>query len=58
MIRMQFGEDFTDFADHRLHDLVVGVEQVVAAHARLARDAGGDHDDVGVGGVLVVVGAE
>ncbi len=47
-----------DLADHIAHDLVVGVEQVVAAHAGLARDAGGDDDDVGVGGVGVVVGAD
>ena len=32
-------------------------EQVVAAHARLARHAGGDDDHVGAGDVLVVVGA-
>ena len=44
-------------ADDRFHDVVVRVEQVVAAHAGLARDAGGDDDDVGVRGVFVVVGA-
>ena len=33
-------------ADHGLHDVVVRVKQVVAAHAGLARDACGDHDDV------------
>src|SRR5262249_39113825 len=43
--------------DHVLHDLEIGVEQVVAAHARLARDAGGDHHNVRVGRVGVVVGA-
>jgi hypothetical protein len=36
---------------------VIRVEQVVAAHAGLARDAGGDHDDVGIRGVFVIVGA-
>ena len=41
-----------------LDDLVVGVEEVVAAHPRLAGDAGGDDDDVGPGGVLVVVRPE
>ena len=41
-----------------LDDLVVRVEQVVAAHPGLARDAGGDHHDVGAGGVLVVVRAD
>src|ERR1700685_3889425 len=44
-------------ADNRFHDVVVGVEQVVAAHAGLARNARGYHDDVGIRGVLVVVGA-
>ncbi len=47
-----------DLADHVVHDLVVGVEQIVAAHAGLAGNSGGDDDDVGVGGVGVVVGAE
>ena len=55
MIRMQFGEYCDDLADHVLHDLVVGVEQVVAAHAGLARNAGGDDDDVGIRCVGVVV---
>ena len=45
-------------ADHIVHDLVVGVQQVIAAHARLARNTGGDDDDVRVCGVGVVVGAE
>ena len=45
-------------AHHVAHDLEVGVEQVVAAHAGLARNAGGDDHDVGVGGVGVIVGAE
>ena len=44
------------FAD-RLHHLEVDAEQVVAAHARLARHAGGDDDHVGAGDVGVVVGA-
>ena len=47
-----------NLADYVAHDFVVGVEQVVAAHAGLAGDSGGDDDDVGVGGVGVVVGAE
>ena len=44
-------------ADDAAHDPRVLGQQVVAAHARLARQAGGDHDDVGAGGVGVVVGA-
>jgi hypothetical protein len=44
-------------ADHCFHDVVVGVEQVVAAHARLAWNPRSDHDDVGIRGVFVVVGA-
>src|SRR5205823_1381345 len=46
-----------NFADHVLHDLVIGVEQVVATHAWLARNAGGDDYNVGVRGIGVVVGA-
>ena len=41
----------------RFHDLEVDAEQVVAAHARFARDAGGDDADVGAGDVGVIVGA-
>ena len=41
----------------RLHHLQVDAEQVVAAHARLAGDAGGDDDDVGAGDVGIVVRA-
>ena len=44
--------------DHVFHDLVVRVKQVVAAHAGLARNAGGDDDDVRGGGVGVVLGAD
>ena len=47
-----------DFADDVLHDLVVGVQQIVAAHAWLARDPSGDNDDVGIGRCGVVVGSE
>ena len=45
------------FADYSFHDVVIRVEQVVAAHAGFARDAGGDDDDVGIGSVFVIVGA-
>ena len=41
----------------RLHHLEVDAEQVVAAHAGLARHAGGDDADVGAGDVGVVRGA-
>ena len=43
---------------HVGHDLGVGGEQVVAAHAGLAGDAGGDDDDVAADGVFVVGGAD
>ncbi len=55
---MQFGRVLDDLAHHVLHDLVVGVEQVVAAHAGLARNSRGDHNDVGVRGVGVIIGAD
>ncbi len=44
--------------DAALDDLVVLHQQIVAAHAGLPREAGGLHDDVGVGGVFVAVGAD
>ena len=37
-IKMQLGEYLHDFSVTVLHDFVVGVEQVVAAHAGLARE--------------------
>src|SRR5437763_12563991 len=49
-------DDYQDAVRRALHDfgrdagddLLVLPQQVVAAHARLARQAGRDHDDVGV----------
>ena len=38
-----------DAGADRLHHLQIDAEQVVAAHAGLARHAGGDDDDVGAG---------
>src|SRR5690349_61596 len=38
-------------------DALVGADEVVAAHAGLAGDAGGDDDDIGVFGLVVGVGA-
>src|ERR1700682_1035973 len=40
------------------HDLDVDAEQVLAAHARLARHARGDDDHVGAGHFVVLVGAD
>ena len=39
------------------HDIGVGEEQVVAAHAGLARQPSGDDDDIRVGGGSVIVAA-
>ena len=58
MMRMQFGEWLHDLADYVVHDLVVGIQKVIAAHAGLAWNSGGDDDDVGVGRVGVVVRAD
>ena len=55
---MQFGECLTISRRDVLHDLVVHVQQVVAAHARLARHARGDDDDVGVGALREILGAD
>ncbi len=41
----------------RVHDLGVGGDEIVAAHARLTRDAGGDDDDIGALDRLVIAGA-
>ena len=38
-------------------DFVIGHQEIVAAHARFAREAGGDDRDIGVRGRLVIVGA-
>src|SRR6266852_6641548 len=46
-----------DLADHIVHDFVIGIQKVIAAHSGLARNSGGDDDDVGIGGVGVVVRA-
>ena len=46
-----------DARTDRLHDLEVDAEQVVAAHARLARHTGGDDHHVRAGNVGIVVGA-
>ena len=52
-----FGRIFLDAGADLLHHLEVDAEQVVAAHAGLARHAGGDDADIGAGDRLVVVGA-
>jgi hypothetical protein len=46
-----------DALAHGLHDLEVDAQKVVAAHARLAGDAGGDDADVGTRDVGVGVRA-
>ena len=56
MMRMAFGESLTMASTTRFDHVVVGLQQIVAAHARLARETGGDHDDVAIGGVAVVAG--
>ena len=49
-VRLEAGAD-------RLHHLEIDAEQVVAAHAGLARHAGGDDDDVGAGDRRIVARA-
>jgi hypothetical protein len=44
-----------DRCTHRGDDLGVGPDQIVAAHPGLARNTGGDDDDIGAGDVGVVV---
>ena len=40
-----------------LDHFVIGEQQIVAAHARLAGETGGDDHDVGAGGLFVAVGS-
>src|SRR3712207_8655589 len=47
------GRGLRDVLGDRSHDLGVGLDEVHADHARLAREAGGDDHDVGVIGALV-----
>ena len=56
MTRIALGEYFDYLLDDALDDVVVGLEQIVAAHAGLARESGGDDDDVAVRGVAVIAG--
>ena len=51
------GRVFLDAGADLLHHLEIDVEQIVAAHAGLARHAGGDDADVGAFDRLVGVGA-
>ena len=44
---------FTD----RLHHLQVDAKQIIAAHARLTRDASGDDDDVCACDIGIIIGA-
>ena len=55
---MQLGECFDDLLGDILHDVVVHLQQVVAAHAGLARHPGRDHDDVRVGAVFEAIAAD
>ena len=46
-----------DLLCHRLHNFSVGSEKVFAAHARFSGQARGDHHDIGVGGIFIIVGS-
>src|SRR6202035_3417967 len=41
----------------RLNDAGIDSDQIVAAHSRLARNAGGDDDDIGARDIGIVIGA-
>src|SRR5262249_44757767 len=45
-----------DLVGHLLHDFVVHVQQIVTAHARLARHTRCDHHDVGVRALGIITG--
>ena len=52
-----FGAYCLDAFAHRRHDFQVDAQKVVAAHAGLARHAGGDDHHIGAGDVGVGIGA-
>ena len=52
-----FGRVFLDAGADLLHHLEVDAEQIVAAHAGLARHAGGDDADIGAVDRVVGIGA-
>ena len=54
MIIIALGRMLGDAFRDRLHDLDVGGDQIIAAHAWLARNTGRNHDDIGIGGVGVI----
>ena len=47
-----------DLLAHRAHDAGVGLDQVVPAHPRLPGDAGGHHEHLGAGRLVVALGAD
>ena len=52
-----FGACCLDGGADLLHDFQIDAEKIVAAHAGLARNAGGDDADVGPCDCLIAVGA-
>ena len=58
MMMTQFGRVLDDLFDHAAHDAGIDRHQILARHARLARDPGGDDHDVGVGGLGHIGGAD
>jgi hypothetical protein len=56
-ITKRVGRIVADAFAHRFHHLEVDAQQVVAAHARFARHAGGDDADIGACDIGVVLGA-
>ena len=50
------GRVLDDLFDDSFDDVVVGFEEIVAAHAGLARKTGGDDDDIAVGGAGIIAG--
>ncbi len=52
-VRRVLGDAFAG----RLHDFEIDAEEIVAAHARLARHAGGDDAHIGPGDAGIIIGA-
>ena len=52
----RIGRVLDDLLGHHLDDFSVGPQQVASILPRLARNTGGDDHDVGISGILIIVG--
>ena len=55
MMRIESGERLDDFVHHFRTMSALVFNKIVAAHARLARQSGGDDHDIGIFGAVVAI---